>query len=166
MYKEKIIIPAGFSIAGARENNIETISNLTKGPNMLHRSPEEIRALLPNYIIALNDKKDFAGCLGVTFYGQDAELITLRVLEEYEKNGLAKVMIQCKLQYLLKHGFRVFALTTDDLAKGLFLPMGFIIVRPQLFSPKISEVCIKCPKNRIVNGKHECNEVAVLYIGK
>lgn len=166
MSKGKIIVPAGFSIVGAKESNIETISSLTKGQNMLYRSPEEIKNLLPNFIITLKDKKDFAGCLGVKFYGQDAELITLRVLKDYENNGLAKVMIQCKLQYLLKHDFRVFAFTTENLAQGLFLPLGFIIVGSQLLSPKILGDCAKCPKNRITDGRHQCNEVAVYYAEK
>jgi N-acetylglutamate synthase-like GNAT family acetyltransferase len=154
------------TIVEARKKHILTISELTRGENLRYRPPEEIDSQRSNFLVALNQKGKVMACVGSKFYDFDAEIIALKVIPEYQRQGLAKMLLKQKIRDLRSWPrLRIFALTTENLAANLFFPLGFIKVGIQLFSSKVLMDCAECPKNRMEGGIHLCNEIAVLYQG-
>ena len=151
-------------IKEAVKHQVEIISELTIGENLHYRSPEEVASLLANFLVALDEKKEVVGCVGSKLYDLNMEIIALRTTEEFRNQGLGKILLTQKLEALkLWPKITIFALTTEDLAKNLFFPLGFIEIGIQLFGPKVLTDCLGCHKNKMVGAKHLCNELAVLY---
>ena len=150
----------------AREKDIFAISQLTIGKNLIFRSPEEVELLLPCYHIAeeLGTGK-LAGCISTKMYDLDAEIVSFRIEEQFSGLGVGKALFQKQLHFLLsrKSISRIFALTTRKVASMIFLRAGFVEVGIQLFGPKVLLECAKCQKNVFLDGKHLCDEIAVLY---
>lgn len=150
----------------AQECHVEAISGLTKGENLLFRSPEEVRKMLPCYLVALNDLSEVVGCVSAKWYGYHAEIVSFRVVDQYQHVGIGDALLQNEIQLLQRMPFveRIFALSTNHVAESCFAPLGFIEVGIQLFGWKVLLECSKCPKNIIGNdGKHQCNEIALLF---
>lgn len=153
-------------IRKAKEKDVFAISQLTIGENLIFRSPEEVELLLPCYHIAEEVKTGkLAGCISTKMYGLDAEIVSFRVEEQFFGLGIGKALFQKQLHFLLgrKSISRIFALTTRKVASMLFLRAGFVEVGIQLFGPKVLLECAKCQKNVFLEGKHLCDEIAVLY---
>ena len=156
-----------FQIIKAELEHIDAISKLTEGKNLLSKTAKEITELRPNFLVLINEKNEVLGCVGSKYYNLDAEIISFRVLDEYQGQGFGKKLLKKIIQNLeTDKKLRIFSLTTRAVAEIHFFPSGFFEVGIQLFNLKVSEVCKKCPKNIILNNQHQCNEIAVLYKGK
>lgn len=152
----------------AEEKDIPAISGLTLEKNLLPRSAEEVRSLLPYYCVAVDTATGkIAGCISTKVYGADAEIISFRVRENFLGRGIGIDLLKRQLQLLSgqKEITRIFALTTREVAARIFLRAGFIEVGIQLFGPKVLSDCAKCPKNNFsdTDGRHLCDEIAVIY---
>ncbi|MDO8593004.1 MAG: GNAT family N-acetyltransferase [bacterium] len=140
------------------------ISELTRGENLCYRSPEEVDSQISNFLVAINERKEVIGCVGSKLYGLNMEIISLMTKKEFRGRGLGTILLQRKVEELRKwDSLNIFALTTENVAIKLFFPLGFIEVGIQLFGPKVLTDCLGCSKNRMKEGVHLCNEIAVLY---
>lgn len=159
------------TIRKAKPADIRAISAFTRGNQkvMLFRAPAEIKKLLPNYLVALNDKDDIVGCCGFkTYPGGDAEIISLAVDYKHQGRGTGDKLIKRAISEISrkKNLKRILALTTPEVSK-LFRKNNFLPAGIQLFHEKILEDCKNCPRNRLdKNGSYLCNEVALIYSKK
>lgn len=154
----------GLTIVSAKKNHIETICRLLgSNPNLRPRTEAEISSLLKYFLVALDKDGQVAGFVGSKSWGRYIEIISLRVTQGFRERQLGLRLTRTKLAQLLKTGRRVFALTTPDTANKIFFPLHFTVVQPQLLVPKIFGDCVKCDKNVVKNGVHQCNEIAVIY---
>lgn len=149
-----------------RRKDIYAISELTRGKNLIYRSPEEVEILLPCYHVAVRaETGEIVGCISAKMYGTDAEIVSYRLNKQFRGQGVGRQLIKMQLQFLVgRAGIeRIFALTTKEVAVKIFLKAGFIEVGIQLFGPKVLLECSRCPKNIISEGRHLCDEIAVIY---
>lgn len=157
----------------AKEKDVSTISSLTEYETLLPRSVDEVREILPYYFVAeCVETGQIVGCISAFIHQSmldeskyEAEIVSLRVLDEFKGNGIGSALLQLELEALkrrtdLKH---IFAFTTEKVFTGSFSKAGFVEAKPQLFGAKVIQACAKCPKNVYKDGKHHCDEIAVLY---
>lgn len=148
------------------DGDIHAISELTRAENLLFRSPEDVEILLPCYHIAESvETGEIVGCISAKMYGHDAEVISFRVKEDFLGIGIGAELLDIELEFLKERETvkRIFSLTTRKVFAGSFTKAGFVEVGIQMFDPKVVQVCSKCPKNVFVDGKHLCDEIAVIY---
>lgn len=121
---------------------------------MLPRTPEQIRAVLPNFLIAECDGR-LAGCGSlVELTPRLTELRSLAVAPEYRSTGLGRRLVEALIERAREAGYdQLCALT---LVESFFNRLGFQTVDRWAITPKIWHECIYCPKF------DACDEIAVL----
>ena len=150
----------------AEDADIHPISELTRQENLLFRSPEDVEILLPCYHVAENaETGEIIGCISAKMFGHDAEIISFRVRQDFAGIGIGTELLAIELEFLKERESvkRIFSLTTRKVFEGSFSKAGFVEVGIQMFDPKVIQVCSRCPKNVFVDGKHKCDEIAVMY---
>ncbi|MFA5925460.1 MAG: GNAT family N-acetyltransferase [Parcubacteria group bacterium] len=157
-------------IRKAKRSDAKDISDFTRinKDTMIFRSPEKIRSIIGNYFIALSKEGKIAGCCGFKIYpGGDAEIISLAVAFTLRGKGIGRKLINSCLKEALrrKSVLQVMAFTNPK-SVNLFKKSGFTEAGVQLFHEKILEDCKKCPRNIMKKGRYQCNETALVYIGK
>jgi N-acetylglutamate synthase-like GNAT family acetyltransferase len=157
-------------IRKASAGDISAISRITQRHKevMLFRSPRKIREILGNYFVALSKKEEVVGCCGFKIYpGGDAEIISLAVEKKYRGFGLGSRLIQKTIREArCRKSVRQIMVFANPSALPLFRKNRFIEAGVQLFHEKILEECWNCPRNQIKKGRYQCNETALVYIGK
>lgn len=142
------------------------ISELTKKySGTLPRSPEEILEMIENYHVATGEDKKVIGCCGFKIWESDAEIISLIVSKSSRGQGIARLLLKSVVADIRtrKEIKRIFSLTTPELAKNIFVSIGFIPVGIQMFSEKVIGECKRCSKNRLdEEKKYLCNEIALI----
>jgi amino-acid N-acetyltransferase len=121
---------------------------------MLPRTPEQIRRVLPHFLVAeYEDQVVGCGSL-VRLTAQLTELRSLAVAAEWRSTGLGRRLVEALVEQARAAGFQqVCALT---LVESFFNKLGFVTVDRWTISPKIWYECIYCPKF------DACDEIAVL----
>ena len=121
---------------------------------MLPRTPEQIRRVLPHFLVAEHEEQ-VVGCGSlVRLTAGLTELRSLAVAAEWRSTGLGKRLVEALVEQAREAGFQqVCALT---LVEGFFNKLGFVTVDRWTISPKIWHECIYCPKF------DACDEIAVL----
>jgi amino-acid N-acetyltransferase len=121
---------------------------------MLPRSPEQIRRVLANFLVA-EHAGAVVGCGSlVELTPRLTELRSLAVAAEYRSTGLGRRMVEALVEAAREAGYdQLCALT---LVEGFFNRLGFQTVDRWAISPKIWHECIYCPKF------DACDEIAVL----
>jgi len=157
-------------IRKAGKDDVSAISQITRRHKgvMLFRSPRKIREILGDYFVALSEKGEVVGCCGFKIYpGGDAEIISLAVGRKYRGAGLGSRLIQKTIREARRRkSVKQIMAFTNPSALPLFKKNKFIKAGIQLFHEKILEDCWNCPRNQIKKGRYQCNETALVYIGK
>lgn len=154
------------AVRRGEERDISVISGLTRQENLLFRSPEEVSSLLPSFFVAEHvGSGEVVGCVSATTYGDEAEIVSFRVRDDFLGMGIGGELLSVELAFLKGRDdiSRIFALTTRPVFEKSFRKAGFREVGIQLFGPKVAQVCSRCPKNIYVSGRHLCDEIAVIY---
>jgi amino-acid N-acetyltransferase len=136
------------------EGILEIVNDYAAQNLMLPRTPEQIRRVLPHFLVAEHDQK-VVGCGSlVRLTAQLTELRSLAVAAEWRSTGLGRRLVEALVDLARQTGFhQVCALT---LVEGFFNRLGFVTVDRWSLSPKIWHECIYCPKF------DACDEIAVL----
>ncbi|MBT7164827.1 MAG: GNAT family N-acetyltransferase [Victivallales bacterium] len=121
---------------------------------VLPRSPEEVRRLHADFLVAL-DGATVVGAVALRDYGAGLqEVRSLVVCPSYAGHGLgSRLVIAATIAAAAHEADRVFALT---LRPHLFTRLGFSEVPMDLFPQKVWLDCVKCPK------RDRCDEIAVI----
>lgn len=153
--RDTIVIP---QVRAARIADVPEIHHLlelyaTKG-NLLPRTMNELyRHLRDFFVIEMNGRVGAIGALEI-FTEDLGEVRSLVVAEEYERQGLGRLMVQRIIAESRHMGLRrLMALTY---VPGFFHKLGFVTVSMDTLPEKVWNVCIKCYKY------NNCDEVAVL----
>ncbi|MDI6777843.1 MAG: GNAT family N-acetyltransferase [Patescibacteria group bacterium] len=157
-------------IRKAIRRDIPAISGITlvNEKTMLFRSPAVLRKLLNNYFTAFSETGELIGCCGFKVYsGGDAEIISLAVEKKYRGGGLGGKLIRRTIREARRRKSvkRVMAFANPS-AFPLFKKNKFIEAGVQLFHEKILVECRNCPRNKMKNGRYQCNETAMVYVGR
>ena len=121
---------------------------------MLPRTAEQIRHVLPHFLVAEYDSQ-VVGCGSlVRLTAGLTELRSLAVAANWRSTGLGRRLVEALVEQARATGFQqVCALT---LVEGFFNRLGFVTVDRWTISPKIWHECIYCPKF------DACDEIAML----
>ncbi|MHB1511840.1 MAG: N-acetyltransferase [Acidiferrobacter sp.] len=122
--------------------------------NLLPRTMNEIyRHLRDFFVIEIDDQVAAIGALEI-FTEDLGEVRSLVVAEEYERQGLGRLMVQRITAEARQLGLRrLMALTYVPI---FFHKLGFVTVGMDTLPEKVWNVCVKCYKY------NQCDEVAVL----
>jgi N-acetylglutamate synthase-like GNAT family acetyltransferase len=154
------------TIRKGESGDVSAISALTRQEKLLYRPPEEVEALLPAFFVAEHvGSGGIVGCVSAATYGDEAEIVSFRVRDDFLGMGIGRELLSAELAFLRGREdlSRIFALTTRGVFEKSFRKAGFREVGIQLFGPKVARVCSRCPKNVYENGRHLCDEIAVIY---
>ncbi len=121
---------------------------------MLPRTTEQIRRVLPHFLVA-EQAGLVVGCGSlVQLTPQLTELRSLAVAPEQRGSGLGRRLVEALIERARTAGYdQLCALTLQE---GFFNNLGFETVDRRVVSPKIWTECIYCPKF------DHCDEIAVL----
>ncbi len=121
---------------------------------MLHRSEEEVRRIIGDFLVAEMDGK-IVGCGALARLDANlAEIRSLAVAEEAQGLGIGKKLVGALIEKARERAFpRVCALTLQE---KFFEKQGFRIVDRQELPPKMWGECIYCPKF------YHCDEIAMV----
>ncbi len=145
-------------IRSATEEDIHSICELVNhfaDQNlMLHRTPEQVRQALGDFLIA-EDEGRLIGCGYLAYLGPDlVELRSLAVHPTWQGKGVGRALVDALVHLAQRRGLhQICALTLNP---NFFERQGFHVVDRWEISPKIWSECVYCPKF------HACDEVAVL----
>ncbi len=121
---------------------------------MLHRTPEQVRRALGDFLVAEAEGK-VIGCGYLAYLGPDlVELRSLAVHPDWHGQGVGGQLVEALVTMARARGLRQICALT--LAPDFFVRQGFRVVDRWEISPKIWSECVYCPKF------HACDEVAVL----
>jgi amino-acid N-acetyltransferase len=136
------------------EGILAIVNDYAEQDLMLPRTPEQIRRVLPHFLVAEYDHC-LVGCGSlVRLTAQLTELRSLAVAAEWRSTGLGRRLVEALIEQARSAGFhQVCALT---LVEGFFNRLGFVTVDRWSLTPKIWHECIYCPKF------DACDETAVL----
>jgi N-acetylglutamate synthase-like GNAT family acetyltransferase len=123
---------------------------------MLPRNPNEVRAHIDDWIVAV-ESDQVVGCVSLVFYNGDlCEIRSLAVDPEKRGLGMGCALIEAALDLARERQIcRVLTLTR---AAHLFEKLGFKQVSIEEFPLKVRRDCRPCPF------RHCCDEVALLYL--
>ena len=123
---------------------------------MLPRNPNEVRAHIDDWIVAVEGDQ-VVGCVSLVFYNGDlCEIRSLAVDPEKRGLGMGCALIEAALELARERNVpRVLTLTR---AARLFEKLGFRQVSIEEFPLKVRRDCRPCPF------RHACDEVALLYL--
>ena len=121
---------------------------------MLHRSLEDVYAMLREFYVAEEDGQ-VVGCVAVDVFWADlAEVKSLAVAPDRQGRGLGAALVQAAADDARELGVKkLFALTYE---KAFFLRCGFEVIDRDTLPEKVWRECIACPKF------DACDEVAML----
>jgi amino-acid N-acetyltransferase len=146
------------AIRSAVEADIEDIlaivNDYAEQDLMLPRTAEQIRRVLPHFLVAEHDAQ-VVGCGSlVRLTAQLTELRSLAVAAEWRSTGLGRRLVEALVEQARATGFaQICALT---LVESFFNRLGFLTVDRWSLTPKIWHECIYCPKF------DACDEIAVI----
>ncbi len=126
---------------------------------MLPRDLADIRATLPNWLVAVEDIEDgpeqIVGCGSLVALTETlVEVRSLAVEASQHGKGVGSALVLSLVQMAREREYsQVCALT---LREAFFQRLGFRLVNRWSISPKVWQACIYCPK------VHRCDEVAVM----
>lgn len=131
------------------------IDKFVKKQVILPRPIEDIAERIREFFVAKVGSKVIATSSLRIFYPNLAEIRTITIDENYQKQGLGRKLIEKELEEAKNLGLhKVFALTTQI---DFFKKMGFSLIdKKNLPLKKIWEDCIKCPLFP------DCNEEALI----
>jgi amino-acid N-acetyltransferase len=136
------------------EGILAIVNDYAEQDLMLPRTAEQIRRVLPHFLVAEHDHQ-VVGCGSlVRLTAQLTELRSLAVAAEWRSTGLGRLLVEALVEQAREAGFaQICALT---LVESFFIRMGFVTVDRWSLTPKIWHECIYCPKF------DACDEIAVL----
>jgi amino-acid N-acetyltransferase len=123
--------------------------------HLLPRSAENIRASLPNWLVA-----EVGGLIvGIgSLLAMSPTLVEVRslaVLPNYQRYGVGALLVRELVEHARARGIpTVFALTR---AVSFFERLGFVVTDRDRFPEKVWKDCVICPL------QHACDEMAVVY---
>ena len=122
--------------------------------HLLPRSPENIRASLPSWLVAeVGGRVVGIGSL-VAMSPTLVEVRSLAVLPEFRAYGIGALIVRGLVEQARQRGIpTVFALTR---AVSFFTRLGFAISSRERFPEKVWKDCVICPL------QHACDETAVV----
>lgn len=122
---------------------------------MLPRKPDEMRANIANWIVAVDGDK-VIGCVSLVFFNKTlCEVRSLAVHADYQGNGLGSKLVSAAIQFAEDCAMtHVLTLTR---ATGVFTRLGFELDSVFHYPEKVWKDCTPCPL------RDRCDEVALLY---
>jgi amino-acid N-acetyltransferase len=144
-------------IRNARIADVDTIHSLISQyaqlDRMLFRSKAYIYDNLQMFTVAEVDGKTVGCCVLAVIWSDLAEIKSLAVLEDYQKKGVGKALVENAVKQAKELGVgKVFALTLEP---KFFEKHGFTIVEKKTLPMKVWSDCARCPK------QDNCDETAV-----
>jgi amino-acid N-acetyltransferase len=123
--------------------------------HLLPRSAENIRASLPNWLVAEVDGLVVGIGSLLTMSPTLVEVRSLAVLPNYRRYGVGALLVRELVEQARARGIpTVFALTR---AVSFFERLGFVVTDRDRFPEKVWKDCVICPL------QHACDETAVVY---
>jgi len=134
----------------------EIISHFSQKGLLLPRSLSEIYDFLRDFFLCRKGDIIIATCALHIYWENLAEIRSLAVKEDYQKQGLGARLVRACLDEAIYLGIkRVFTLTYKP---SFFKRLGFHEIEKNTLPPKIWVDCIKCPKYPDL-----CNEIAMMW---
>ena len=133
---------------------VQVVNENARLGHLLPRSAENIRASLPNWLVAeLGGRVVGIGSL-LTMSPTLVEVRSLAVLPDYRRYGVGKLIVLALVEQARQRGIpTVFALTR---AVSFFQSLGFVVTERERFPEKVWRDCVICPL------QHACDETAVV----
>jgi amino-acid N-acetyltransferase len=147
--------PAARPATGADVQAIVGIVNEhARQGHLLPRSADNIRASLPNWLVAeIDDAVVGLGSL-VEMSRALVEIRSLAVLPAYRRYGVGRLIVGALAERARRRGFQTaFALTR---AVPFFERLGFVVTDKEQFPEKVWKDCVVCPLQQC------CDETAVV----
>jgi amino-acid N-acetyltransferase len=130
------------------------VNEFAKQNSMLPRALNELYESIRDFFVYENEGKIIAVCALRILWEDLAEIRSLAVLENYQKQGIGRILLNSCLQEAKNLGIqRVFALTYQP---DFFKKNGFSDIDKAKLPQKIWGDCLKCHKFP------ECDEHAVI----
>jgi amino-acid N-acetyltransferase len=122
--------------------------------HLLPRSAENIRASLPNWLVAEVDNQVVGIGSLLAMSPTLVEVRSLTVLPNYRRYGIGALLVRGLVEQARERGIpTVFALTR---AVSFFERLGFVVTDRDRFPEKVWKDCVVCPL------QHACDETAVV----
>ena len=122
--------------------------------HLLPRSAENIRASLPNWLIAEVDGHVVGIGSLLAMSPMLVEVRSLAVLASYRRYGIGALLVHGLMERARERGIpTIFALTR---AVSFFERLGFVVTDRDRFPEKVWKDCVVCPL------QHACDETAVV----
>ena len=159
MKKKDTAVELKYQIHKAINPDVKEIQKLINGfaqeELMLSRSLAELYDNLRDYHVCQTDAGIHGVCALHVVWEDLAEIKSLAVHPEYQKQGVGTRLTQACLAEAVSLGIKqVFVLTYKP---GYFERFGFHVVEKDVLPQKVWGECIKCVKFP------DCNEVAMIY---
>jgi amino-acid N-acetyltransferase len=123
--------------------------------HLLPRSAENIRASLPNWLVAEVDGQVVGIGSLLAMSPTLVEVRSLAVLPNYRRYGVGALLVRGLVGQARERGIpTVFALTR---VVSFFERLGFVVTDRDRFPEKVWKDCVVCPL------QHACDETAVVY---
>ncbi len=134
---------------------VEVVNENARLGHLLPRSADNIRASLPNWLVAEVDGRVVGIGSLLAMSPTLVEVRSLAVLPNYRRYGVGALIVQGLIERARLRGIpTVFALTR---AVSFFERLGFVITNRERFPEKVWKDCVICPL------QHACDETAVVY---
>ncbi|MCD6304172.1 MAG: N-acetyltransferase [Planctomycetes bacterium] len=123
---------------------------------MLHRSLEDVYAMLREFIVA-EDAGRLIGCVAVDIFWADlAEIKSLAVAPDRLGEGIGKTLVAAAIEDARRMGIRrLFALTYE---RAFFEARGFDVIERRTLPEKVWRECLACPR------ADACDEIAMMMV--
>jgi amino-acid N-acetyltransferase len=160
--EDQIYVPARNAgqpfVRAAAEADVQVIADIinvyARQGHLLPRSAENIRASLPNWLVAEVDGAVVGIGSLLTMSPTLVEVRSLAVLPAYHRYGVGGALVRGLVEQARARGIpTVFALTR---AVQFFERMGFAVTATERFPEKVWKDCVICPL------KERCDEIAVV----
>jgi amino-acid N-acetyltransferase len=155
---EIIAAPSGVVLVRQAEDSdvaaiVAIVAENARQGHLLPRTPENIRASLPTWLVAEVDGRVVGIGSLLVMSPVLAEVRSLAVLPQYRAFGVGAAIVRGIVAEARRQGFpTVFALTR---AVGFFEKLGFRVTVKERFPEKVWRDCVICPL------KNACDETAV-----
>lgn len=126
--------------------DIQNLVNYYAAKNeMLAKSLSVLYENIRDFTVAVNDNGELVGCCAGSVTWEDlAEIKSLAVREDCQKQGIGKLLVEKSVEGLKNLGVKkVFTLT---FSVGFFEKLGFEITDKKELPQKIWTECVYCPK--------------------
>jgi amino-acid N-acetyltransferase len=134
---------------------VEVVNENARLGHLLPRSAENIRASLPNWLVAEVEGRVVGIGSLLAMSPTLVEVRSLAVLPSYRRYGVGALIVRALIEQARARGIpTVFALTR---AVGFFERLGFVATSRERFPEKVWKDCVICPL------QHACDETAVVY---